>query len=107
MDDDRKKFPRKNGPKPAGPRRTDGAPRGGKPAFAGKPRTEGGKKPYVKRTPDAGAAASGERPKRDFKRDDRPTGRGRERGGRRAKAVPQGTAARRRAQAVRQTEARR
>jgi 23S rRNA pseudouridine2605 synthase len=72
MDDDRKKFPRKGG-KPTGPRR----PGGGKSAFAGKPRAPG-KKPYVKRTPEA-AASAGERPKRDFPRDDRPRGEGAER----------------------------
>ncbi len=71
MDDDRKKFPRKNGGKPGGPRR----PTGGKPPFAGKPRAEG-KKPYVKRSPQA--ASAGERPKRDFRRDDRPRGEGAE-----------------------------
>src|SRR5690606_15825377 len=36
-----------------------------------------GKKPYVKRSPEA-AASAGERPKRDFRRDDKP--RGEERG---------------------------
>ena len=72
MDDDRKKSPRKNGSKPGGPRR----PAGGKPAFAGKPRTDG-KKPYVKRSPEA--ASAGERPKRDFRRDDRPKGESSER----------------------------
>ena len=71
MDDDRKKFTRKNGGKPGGPRR----PTGGKPPFAGKPRTEG-KKPYVKRSPQA--ASAGERPKRDFRRDERPRGEGSE-----------------------------
>src|SRR5689334_450259 len=70
MDDDRKKFTRKGGGKPTGSRR----PGEGKPAFAGKPRAPG-KKPYVKRTPEA-AASAGERPKRDFRRDDRPRGEG-------------------------------
>jgi 23S rRNA pseudouridine2605 synthase len=68
MDDDRKKFPRKHGGKPSGPRRSGD----GKSAFAGKPRAAG-KKPYGKRAPQAGVSA-GERPKRDFRRDDRPKG---------------------------------
>jgi 23S rRNA pseudouridine2605 synthase len=77
MDDDRKRFPRKGGGKPGGPRRPgENRSGGGKPAFAGKPRAPG-KKPYVKRAAEAGASA-GERPKRDFRRDDRP--RGEERG---------------------------
>ncbi|RJG45693.1 pseudouridine synthase [Mesorhizobium sp. DCY119] len=69
MDDDRKKFPRKGGPR-----------KGGKPDFSAKPRFEGGKPfvkregaakpPYAKRRDDATPGA--ERPKRDFKRDDRP-----------------------------------
>jgi len=71
MDDDRKKFTRKNGGKPGGPRR----PTGGKPPFTGKPRTEG-KKPYVKRSPQA--ASPGERLKRDFRRDERLRGEGSE-----------------------------
>jgi 23S rRNA pseudouridine2605 synthase len=67
MDDNDKKSPRKSGPKPGGPRsRSAGAGQdrkpGGKPAF-------GAKKPFVKRGDDA---ARPERPKRDFKRDDRP-----------------------------------
>ncbi len=88
MDDDRKKFPRKGGPKPGGPRGRDGAPRkDGKPGFAGKqgfggkPRAEGSKpfmkrerdgadRPFAKRRDDA--FAGGDRPKRDFRRDDRP-----------------------------------
>lgn len=65
MDDDRKNFPRKGG-KPGGPRRTGD----GKPAFAGKPRAGGAKKPYAKRAPEG--TSSGEGPKRDFRRDDRP-----------------------------------
>jgi 23S rRNA pseudouridine2605 synthase len=73
MDDDRKKFPRKGGGKPTGSRRAGE----GKPAFAGKPRAPG-KKPYVKRAPEA-AASTNERPKRDFRRDDRPRGEGAER----------------------------
>src|SRR5688572_10467169 len=73
MDDDRKKFPRKGGGKASGPRR----PSDGKPAFAGKPRAPG-KKPYVKRAPET-AASAGERPKRDFRRDERPRGEGAER----------------------------
>ena len=93
MDDDRKKFPRKGGGKPNGPRRPGENRLGdGKPAFAGKPRAPG-KKPYVKRAPQSAAASTGERPKRDFKREDRP--RGEERSGRRAKAFPQRSAARR------------
>jgi 23S rRNA pseudouridine2605 synthase len=82
MDDDRKKFPRKGGPKTGGPRGRDDTPRkGGKPGFAGKPRAEGAKpfvkrdrdgsdRPYAKRRDDAAGGA--ERPKRDFRRDDRP-----------------------------------
>ena len=72
MDDDRKKFTRKGG-KPGGPRRSgDNRSGEGRPAFAGKPRAPG-KKPYAKRGPEA-AASAGERPKRDFRRDDRPRG---------------------------------
>ncbi|MER8406588.1 MULTISPECIES: pseudouridine synthase [unclassified Mesorhizobium] len=69
MDDKNKKFPRKAGPKPAGPRGRDGAPdKGGKPPF-------GAKKPYAPRG-DRPAAAEGERPKRDFKGGDRPFSKG-------------------------------
>ncbi|MER9254745.1 pseudouridine synthase [Mesorhizobium sp. M0598] len=69
MDDKNKKFPRKAGPKPAGPRGRDGAPgKGGKPSF-------GAKKPYTPRG-DRPAAAEGERPKRDFKGGDRPFSKG-------------------------------
>ncbi|MER9385515.1 pseudouridine synthase [Mesorhizobium sp. M0435] len=72
MDDKNKKFPRKAGPKPAGPRGRDGAPgKGGKPSF-------GVQKPYTPRG-DRPAAAEGERPKRDFKpkrEGDRPFGKG-------------------------------
>ncbi|MER9070181.1 RNA pseudouridine synthase, partial [Mesorhizobium sp. M0902] len=69
MDDKNKKFPRKAGPKPAGPRGRDGAPgKGGKPSF-------GAKKPYAPRG-DRPAAAEGERPKRDFKGGDRPFSKG-------------------------------
>ncbi|MER8963217.1 pseudouridine synthase [Mesorhizobium sp. M0701] len=69
MDDKNKKFPRKAGPKPAGPRGRDGAPdKGGKPPF-------GAKKPYTPRG-DRPAAAEGERPKRDFKGGDRPFSKG-------------------------------
>ena len=46
MADDDKKFTRKSGPKPSGPR--PGPKKGGKPGFAGKPRLEGGK-PFEKR----------------------------------------------------------
>ncbi|MBA3446919.1 MAG: pseudouridine synthase [Pseudaminobacter sp.] len=82
MDDDRKKFPRKTGPKPSGPRKRDDGPH--KPGFAAKPRFEGGKpfekrgerdgakKPFAKRGDAAAASGASERPKRDFKRDDRP-----------------------------------
>jgi 23S rRNA pseudouridine2605 synthase len=78
MDDDRKKFPRKTGPKTGAPRGGDGPRKGAKPGFGAKPRFEGGKpfekrdgaaKPYAKRND---AASGAERPKRDFKRDDRP-----------------------------------
>ncbi|MER9226147.1 pseudouridine synthase [Mesorhizobium sp. M0437] len=69
MDDKNKKFPRKAGPKPAGPRGRDGAPgKGGKLPF-------GAKKPYAPRG-DRPAAAEGERPKRDFKGGDRPFSKG-------------------------------
>ncbi|MER9879774.1 MULTISPECIES: pseudouridine synthase [unclassified Mesorhizobium] len=69
MDDKNKKFPRKAGPKPAGPRGRDRAPgKGGKPSF-------GAKKPYTPRG-DRPAAAEGERPKRDFKGGDRPFSKG-------------------------------
>ncbi|MER9670791.1 pseudouridine synthase [Mesorhizobium sp. M0203] len=69
MDNKNKKFPRKAGPKPAGPRGRDGAPdKGGKPPF-------GAKKPYAPRG-DRPAAAEGERPKRDFKGGDRPFSKG-------------------------------
>ena len=64
MDDDRKNTPRKGGPRTSGPRRTDGPAKAG---LGGKPRAEGGKKPFVKRP-------VGAEPKREFKRDDRPTG---------------------------------
>ncbi|PSJ58496.1 pseudouridine synthase [Pseudaminobacter soli (ex Li et al. 2025)] len=80
MDDDRKKFPRKGGSKPGGPRGRDGAPhKGGKPGFSSKPRAEGakpfvkrdrdGERPFAKRRDDA---IGSERPKREFRRDDRP-----------------------------------
>jgi 23S rRNA pseudouridine2605 synthase len=80
MADDDKKFPRKGGPKPSGPRNRDGGPKkGGKSGFAGKPRFEGGKpfekregaakKPFAKRRDET---AGDERPKREFRRDDRP-----------------------------------
>ena len=72
MDDDRKKFPRKGGGKPNGSRRAGD----GRPKFSGKPRA-GGKKPYVKRSSET--VSAGERPKRDFGRDDRPRGEGTER----------------------------
>jgi 23S rRNA pseudouridine2605 synthase len=81
MADDDKKFTRKSGPKPSGPR--PGPKKGGKPGFAGKPRFEGGKpfekregaakKPFAKRRDEA---AGDERPKREFNRDDRPRGAG-------------------------------
>ncbi len=74
MDDDRKKFPRKGGSKQNGPRRPgENRSGGGKPAFAGKSRAPG-KKPYGKRAPESAAASTGERPKRDFRREDRPRG---------------------------------
>ncbi|CAN7314598.1 pseudouridine synthase [Aminobacter sp. LjRoot7] len=66
MDDDRKKFPRKGGSKPAGAGGRDG----GAKKF-GKPRTEGGakpfaKKPYAPRPAGAGGGDRPDRPKRDF-----------------------------------------
>jgi 23S rRNA pseudouridine2605 synthase len=95
MDDDRKKFPRKGGPKAGGPRGRDGAPhKGGKPGFSGKPRAagtkpfvkrdrdgderpfakrrddaQGGERPFAKRRDDAYGS---DRPRREFRRDDRP-----------------------------------
>jgi len=72
MDDDRKKFPRKNGPKPGARSRNGDRPQGGKPAFAKKPFSAGGaKKPFAKK-PYAERAGSDERPKRQFDRDARP-----------------------------------
>ncbi|RWN56874.1 pseudouridine synthase [Mesorhizobium sp.] len=69
MDDKNKKFPRKNGSKPSGPRGRDvAAGKGGKPSF-------GVKKPYAPRG-DRPPAADGERPKRDFKSGDRPFSKG-------------------------------
>ncbi|HEY4192068.1 MAG TPA: pseudouridine synthase, partial [Mesorhizobium sp.] len=73
MDDNDKKYPRKSGPKPAGPRaRSAGAAQdrkpGGKPAFGAKKpfvKRDGPNKPYAPRG-DRPAAADGERPKRDF-----------------------------------------
>lgn len=70
MDDNDKKFrpkkgPVRGGPKAAGSRSRDAAAgKGGKPSFAAK-------KPYAPRG-DRPMAAAGERPKRDFKSDDRP-----------------------------------
>ncbi|BCG95280.1 pseudouridine synthase [Mesorhizobium sp. 131-2-1] len=70
MDDNDKKFrpkkgPVRGGPKAAGSRSRDGAAgKGGKPSF-------GAKKPYAPRG-DRPMAAEGERPKRNFKSDDRP-----------------------------------
>ncbi|PAQ05318.1 pseudouridine synthase [Mesorhizobium temperatum] len=69
MDDKNKKFPRKSGPKPSGPRGRDAAAgKGGKPSF-------GAKKPYAPRG-DRPMAADGERPKRDFKSGDRSISKG-------------------------------
>ncbi|TIL93460.1 MAG: pseudouridine synthase [Mesorhizobium sp.] len=69
MDDKNKKFPRKNGSNPSGPRGRDAAAgKGGKPSF-------GAKKPYAPRG-DRPMAADGERPKRDFKSGDRPFSKG-------------------------------
>jgi 23S rRNA pseudouridine2605 synthase len=68
MDDNDKKYPRKSGAKSAGPgNRAAGAGRGGK--GGGKPAASGSRKPFVKRSDDAGAVA---RPKRDFRHADRP-----------------------------------
>ncbi|QPC86858.1 pseudouridine synthase [Mesorhizobium sp. NBSH29] len=79
MDDDRKKGPRKFGPKKfSGPARSSGdAPRparSGKPAFGAKPAFAGGgaKKPYQKREGAPGEARS-DKPRTPFRpRDDRP-----------------------------------
>ena len=72
MDDERKKPHRKGGPKSSAAGRGGDRPRpSGKAGFAGKPRAEGGKKPFRARREDAGEA-NAERPQRDFKRDDRP-----------------------------------
>ena len=72
MDDERKKPHRKGGrnllPPGAVAIARDLRERRG---FAGKPRAEGGKKPFRARREDAGEA-NAERPQRDFKRDDRP-----------------------------------
>ena len=73
MDDEDKKYPRKNGSGPAGRRGgpADSGPdrkRGGKPAFGAKKafaKRDGPRKPYAPRAEGAGAA-EGERPKRDF-----------------------------------------
>ncbi|MFU0503494.1 pseudouridine synthase [Pseudaminobacter sp. NGMCC 1.201702] len=83
MDDDRKKFPRKGGPKPGGPRGKDAPRKGGKFGLAGKSRFEGGKpseklgdrtgasKPFAKRRAESQTSGA-ERPKREFRRDERP-----------------------------------
>jgi 23S rRNA pseudouridine2605 synthase len=81
MDDERKKPPRKGGPGSSAKGRGGERPRpSGKAGFSGKPRSEGGKKPfraeggkkpYVARREDAGRVRA-ERLQRDFKRDDRP-----------------------------------
>ncbi|MGB3537501.1 MAG: pseudouridine synthase [Mesorhizobium sp.] len=73
MDDNDKKYPRKSGPKSAGPRGRaadagEGRKTGGKPAFGAKKpfvKRDGPRKPYAPRG-DRPAAAEGERPKRDF-----------------------------------------
>jgi 23S rRNA pseudouridine2605 synthase len=73
MDDNDKKYPRKSGPKSAGPRgRTadagEGRKTGGKPASGAKKpfvKRDGPRKPYTPRG-DRPMAADGERPKRDF-----------------------------------------
>ena len=64
MSDNDKKFPRRPGPKPAGARA--GADRAGKPSF-------GAKKSFPPRRDES---AGGERPKRDFRRDDGPAAEG-------------------------------
>lgn len=85
MDDERKKPPQKRGPKTGGGR--SGGPHGGdrprtgKPGF-GKPFREGDKKPFAKRRD--GESAGGERPQRDFRRDDRPREAGMDAPGRKA-----------------------
>jgi 23S rRNA pseudouridine2605 synthase len=72
MDDERKKPPRKGGPKSSGAGRGGERPRpSGKAGFAGKPRFEGSKKPLRARGDDDGAPRA-RRPQREFKRDDRP-----------------------------------
>jgi 23S rRNA pseudouridine2605 synthase len=82
MDDERKKPPRKGGPKSSGAGRGGERPRpSGKAGFAGKPRFEGGKKPFRARRDDAGEGRA-ERPQRDIKRDDRPRDGGNKRPGR-------------------------
>jgi 23S rRNA pseudouridine2605 synthase len=73
MDDDRKKFPRKNGPKPGGRSRNGDGPRAGKAAFGKKPFSAGGaKKPFSKKPHAERAAVSDERPKRRFDSNARP-----------------------------------
>jgi 23S rRNA pseudouridine2605 synthase len=73
MDDERKKGPRKGGPKPSGGAHGgERLKRSGKPAFAGKPpRADGSKAPFQKRRDDY-SDARGERPQGNFRRDDRP-----------------------------------
>src|SRR5262245_66642018 len=72
MDDHRKNPPRR-GPKSSAEGRGGERPRpSGKAAFGGKPRAGGGKKkPFQALREDTGEVRA-ERPKRDFKRDDRP-----------------------------------
>ena len=87
MDDERKKGPRKGGPKSSGGARGGersarpgksgfaGKPKHGggpgKPASAGKPYAAGGEKPFQKRRDDSGDVR-GERPRSDFRREERP-----------------------------------
>jgi 23S rRNA pseudouridine2605 synthase len=74
MADDDDKSNRQSGPKPSGLRgpKKGGKPgSGGKPRFGGKPfdKREGAKKPFATRREEI---AGEERPKREFRRDDRP-----------------------------------
>ena len=73
MDDERKKGPRKGGPKSSGGARGGERPaRSGKPGFTGKPRAEEASKPFRKRPAESTGEARSERPKSNFRRDDRP-----------------------------------
>ena len=108
MDDERKKGPRKGGPKttrearggerPARAGKPGFAgkpPRSGgpaKPGFAGKPRIDAGGKPFRKRRDDDGDVR-GERPQSNFRRDERPRDGDNKRPGRFERAADEGSRA--------------